>query len=197
MKKLKLKHADHVNYVKKWIMGNHKVKDVNHNGKFHHDLFFEHDKFDLVVDVHDSVEINKWGNISQREKDKILRKIVELDLEKTVSDKLLKKYVIFTDSDMFLEYKKDEHVAEFASIKLDVINFPVFPNLNREISNLIKNKELTTGGIIGALKLGFLKYDKLPQSLETDDKEIDVQAEILRILKKKSLIVSKKTETTK
>ena len=109
------------------------------------------------------------GKIKTQVKDDMLVKYDAL----THADVSEKKIFVITDIQKYHEFKKvlKEHTKvksgviadEDTTVELRLIEVPVFDNDFAENSN---NKKFTISQLIGAMRFGVLKYDKLPPEIK-------------------------------
>ena len=132
------------------------------------DLFCHNDRVSLLVVVNTSVSMSATGKIKKQVKDDMLVKYDALD-----TDMSEKKIFVITDFQMYHEFKKviKEHTKvksgviadEDTAVELRLIEVPVFDNDFAENSD---NKKFTISQLIGAMRFGVLKYDKLPPEIK-------------------------------
>ena len=132
-------------------------------------LFCHNDRVSLLAVVNTSVSMGATGKIKTQVKDDMLVKYDAL----THADVSEKKIFVITDFQMYHEFKEvlKEHTKvksgiiadEDTAVELRLIEVPVFDNDFAENSD---NKKFTISQLIGAMRFGVLKYDKLPPEIK-------------------------------
>ena len=164
------------------------IKKIYLRDEKYADLFCHSDRVSLLAVVNTSVSMGATGKIKKQVKDDMLVKYDALD-----TDMSEKKIFVITDFQMYHEFKKvlKEHTKvksgviadEDTAVELRLIEVPVFDNDFAENSD---NKKFTISQLIGAMRFGVLKYDKLPPEIK---KVMSVMLRRLGYLDKKPKIV--------
>jgi hypothetical protein len=144
------------------------IKKIYLRDEKYADLFCHSDRVSLLAVVNTSVSMDVTGKIKKQLRDDMLVKYDALD-----TDMSEKKIFVITDFQMYHEFKKviKEHTKvksdvvadEDTAVELRLIEVPVFDNDFAENSD---NKKFTISQLIGAMRFGVLKYDKLPPEIK-------------------------------
>jgi len=120
-------------------------------------------KESVVIDVYDKIGLNADGTI----KSDLLGGIVMRYLALT-QQQVQQKHLIFTNFHMlvaFEKYLKNRHWAT-PEVNVGIIYYPVFSNESGKISKECTDTELSYAGIIGGLKAGFLRFNRLDKEIQ-------------------------------
>ena len=146
---------------------------------------------EIIIKIHDGNARHSWfdknGQLLTFEEGALLREWHSLERKKNVD----RKYLIFTDPQMFWAFKRlrnNTKGIQDKSVKLGLINYPVYDNSKGQIMKNCDDKVLTNAGIISLLRFGFLDFEKLDQHIKDN---------ILDVLRKKNLLSWKKIPKNK
>ena len=141
-----------------------KLKVVSNREPF--DIVDEHTSgAEIIIEVHSDIGLKENGQLTKKQENSLLGKWHKLERKEDVS----KKYLIFTDPQMFSAFKRlryNDRALQDESIKLGLINYPVYNNSKAQITKICSDETLTNAAIISLLKFGLLEFEKLPQYIQ-------------------------------
>ena len=118
----------------------------------------------IVAIVHDQIGLKKRQLNNQQEMS-LVKKWLDLKREKNA----IAKFLIFTEPQMLSAFKRLRNNTEEIqdeSVKLILINFPVYDNSKGQICKNCSDETLTNAGIHSLLRFGFLNFEKLDQVIQ-------------------------------
>ena len=144
--------------------------------KKHNHVIFVNSNEIYLIDVIHAVKIRPDGKIDDSVLQRTLKKYQ--DLKNETDERIKKKFLIFTNSQMLIEFENYISLSADAKEELEkhlirtgVIFFPLFQNdatKENGISQFCDNEELNCEQIIEQMKTGFVNFDKLSDDIKTE-----------------------------
>lgn len=150
-----------LNYVSEKLQNILQAKIELSDGQF--DMICKEVGKESVIMVHDQIGIGDNRCLNKQQENILLKKWHTLNGEKNSE-----KFLVFTDPMMFYAFKRlrnnTEEIDE--SVKLALINYPVYDNSERQICENCSDETLTNSSIHALLRHGFINYEDLDPDIQ-------------------------------